>query len=145
MSSLNSGLACSQCQSYQFQVAALASYLRMTEAGLAAMSSVLAEMDGTRGESGGPSSGGQADVVPVLADSVAVRLTEQERRVLELLVMGSSNRAIGKALRISEHTVKNHVQSIFSKLDAHSRTEVAYLALSDERSTFSAGRSEPSA
>ncbi len=55
-----------------------------------------------------------------VADS---RLTPRERDVLRLLAAGSGNKAIARRLRISEHTVKFHVASIMTKLDAGSRTE----------------------
>ncbi len=50
-------------------------------------------------------------------------LTEREREVLGLLALGLANKNIAKRLGISEHTVKFHVGSILSKLDAGSRTE----------------------
>lgn len=56
-------------------------------------------------------------------------LTPRERQVLELLVEGLSNRRIGSALGISEHTVKFHVASIYGKLRASSRAELVRRAL----------------
>ncbi|MGH9162481.1 MAG: helix-turn-helix domain-containing protein [Vicinamibacteraceae bacterium] len=56
-------------------------------------------------------------------------LTPRERQVLELLVQGLSNRRIGVALGISEHTVKFHVASIYGKLRASSRAELVRRAL----------------
>jgi two-component system, NarL family, response regulator YdfI len=50
-------------------------------------------------------------------------LTPREVEVLEMLAEGLGNKAIAKRLNISEHTVKFHVGSIFSKLNASSRTE----------------------
>ena len=50
-------------------------------------------------------------------------LTAREREVLELLGRGLSNKMIARELRISEHTVKFHVSSIYAKLGAASRTE----------------------
>jgi two-component system, NarL family, response regulator YdfI len=51
------------------------------------------------------------------------RLTPRERDVLRLLAAGTGNKSIARKLRISEHTVKFHVASILSKLNAGSRTE----------------------
>jgi DNA-binding CsgD family transcriptional regulator len=51
------------------------------------------------------------------------RLTARELQVLSELVRGTTNQEIGKELRISEHTVANHVANIRRKLDAESRTE----------------------
>lgn len=56
-------------------------------------------------------------------------LTPREREVLELLGEGESNKAIARRLKISEHTVKFHVASIFGKLGAGTRTEAVTVAL----------------
>lgn len=58
-----------------------------------------------------------------LVDQPAEALTPREREVLELISQGLSNKLIARALRISEHTVKFHVSSIYTKLGASSRTE----------------------
>jgi DNA-binding NarL/FixJ family response regulator len=50
-------------------------------------------------------------------------LTLRESEVLQLLAQGLANKQIAVALGISEHTVKFHVSSIYSKLGASSRTE----------------------
>jgi DNA-binding NarL/FixJ family response regulator len=50
-------------------------------------------------------------------------LTPREREVLELLSEGLSNKLIARRLIISEHTVKFHVASIFTKLGASSRAD----------------------
>lgn len=54
-------------------------------------------------------------------------LTAREIEVLDLLAEGQGNKAIAKRLAISEHTVKFHISSIFSKLNAQSRTEAVTL------------------
>jgi DNA-binding NarL/FixJ family response regulator len=50
-------------------------------------------------------------------------LTEREAEVLSLLSKGLANKQIAMMLGISEHTVKFHVSSIYTKLDATSRTQ----------------------
>jgi DNA-binding NarL/FixJ family response regulator len=45
------------------------------------------------------------------------RLTERERRVLELMAQGLSNQALSEELFLSLRTVEGHVRSIFLKLD----------------------------
>jgi DNA-binding NarL/FixJ family response regulator len=54
-------------------------------------------------------------------------LTVREREVLELLGRGLSNKMIAHGLHISEHTVKFHVSSIYTKLGASSRAEAVSL------------------
>lgn len=56
------------------------------------------------------------------------KLTPREMEVLSLLAEGLSNKAIAYELGISEHTVKFHVNAIFGKLGAQSRTEAAVRA-----------------
>lgn len=50
-------------------------------------------------------------------------LTERETEVLGLLSRGLANKQIAAALGISEHTVKFHVSSIYTKLNVTNRTE----------------------
>ncbi len=54
-------------------------------------------------------------------------LTAREIEVLNMLAEGLGNKAIARRLTISEHTVKFHISSIFSKLNASSRTEAVIL------------------
>lgn len=58
-----------------------------------------------------------------------IRFSNREIQVLELLAGGKTNRDIGKALFISESTVKFHVHAILNKLDATNRTEAVSLAV----------------
>jgi len=51
-------------------------------------------------------------------------LSARERDVLRHLVEGRDPVAIGAELCISPHTVRNHLKSIYRKLDVHSRTEL---------------------
>jgi NarL family two-component system response regulator YdfI len=50
-------------------------------------------------------------------------LTPREVQVLQMLAEGAANKTIAFRLNISEHTVKFHIASIFTKLNASSRTE----------------------
>jgi DNA-binding NarL/FixJ family response regulator len=63
-----------------------------------------------------------------LRESLAT-LTNREEEILRLLATGESNREIGGRLFISEQTVKNHVASIFRKLQVNDRTKAALLAV----------------
>jgi DNA-binding NarL/FixJ family response regulator len=56
-------------------------------------------------------------------------LTVREQDVLELLSLGLSNKRIAERLGISEHTVKFHVNAIYGKLGASTRTEAVNRAL----------------
>jgi two-component system, NarL family, response regulator DevR len=67
-------------------------------------------------------SGGQQDP-PELGS-----LTPQERRILDLIAQGLTNRQIGAELLIAEKTVKNHVSSMLAKLGVERRTQAAILA-----------------
>lgn len=56
-------------------------------------------------------------------------LTDREKEVLICLVQGMNNKEIGKALFISDKTVKIHVSKIFKKLDVKSRSQVVIYAV----------------
>ncbi|MBV9095154.1 MAG: response regulator transcription factor [Streptosporangiaceae bacterium] len=59
---------------------------------------------------------------------VIQRLTERELEVLSLIGSGLDNRMIAEKLFVSVTTVRSHIQHLLSKLDLHSRVEVAVLA-----------------
>lgn len=64
-------------------------------------------------------------------------LTDHERRILELIGEGLTNRQIGERLYLAEKTVKNHVSTVFAKLGMQRRTQAAALAarLNSEKGT----------
>ena len=64
---------------------------------------------------------------PKAADPLAA-LTEQERRILELIGEGLTNREIGERMFLAEKTVKNYVSNLLAKLGLQRRTQVAVLA-----------------
>ena len=55
-------------------------------------------------------------------------LTAQERRILDLLADGLTNREIGAQLFLAEKTVKNYMSNVLLKLGMHRRTEAAVFA-----------------
>ncbi|HVQ18248.1 MAG TPA: response regulator transcription factor [Actinomycetes bacterium] len=60
-------------------------------------------------------------------------LTGQERRILDLIGEGLTNRQIGERLHLAEKTVKNYVSSLLAKLGMERRTQAAaYIARLDE-------------
>jgi DNA-binding NarL/FixJ family response regulator len=77
---------------------------------------------------------GQRRIPPEIAQQLAQHatddaLTSRELDVLRGLVKGQSNKVIALNLNIVEHTVKNHIKSILSKLDANDRTDAAIIAV----------------
>ncbi len=77
---------------------------------------------------------GQQCIPPAVAQRLVERLsypelTPREAEVLDLMCQGRSNQAIGRALFISEGTVKAHVNHIFQKLGAEDRTQAVTTAL----------------
>jgi len=63
------------------------------------------------------------------AAASSVALSAREREVLGLIVKGHGNKQIAFVLGIAEHTVKNHVKSILSKLEVEDRTQAATAAI----------------
>ena len=55
-------------------------------------------------------------------------LTAQERRILELIGEGLTNRQIGERMYLAEKTVKNYVSALFGKLGMERRTQAAAYA-----------------
>jgi DNA-binding NarL/FixJ family response regulator len=66
---------------------------------------------------------------PAPAAGIFASLSERERDVLRLLARGLGNASIAKRLFLSEGTVRNHMTSIFAKLEVSDRTQAAVLAL----------------
>jgi DNA-binding NarL/FixJ family response regulator len=53
------------------------------------------------------------------------RLSERERRVVQLMAAGLANKQIAAELNLSVDTVKGYIKSIFLKLEVQTRTEAA--------------------
>ena len=62
-------------------------------------------------------------------DPLVDPLTDREAEVLQLLARGMANKQIALELGISEHTVKFHISSIYTKLGAGNRTEAVRLGV----------------
>src|SRR3989454_12023811 len=58
----------------------------------------------------------------------AVRMTERERAVFDLIADGLSNKEIAQRLHLTTNTVKGHVHNILEKLALHTRLQVAAYA-----------------
>jgi two-component system NarL family response regulator len=77
---------------------------------------------------------GRRYLPPSVAAALAAQLprpdlSARELQVLELIVRGLANKQIGYTLTIAEHTVKNHVKNILSKLGVQDRTQAATAAI----------------
>jgi DNA-binding NarL/FixJ family response regulator len=62
---------------------------------------------------------------PHKEDDAVAGLTEQERKILDLIGEGMTNRQIGQTLFLAEKTVKNYVSSLLAKLGMERRTQAA--------------------
>lgn len=56
-------------------------------------------------------------------------LSPRETQILKLVAEGMPNKLIASDLKISEHTVRNHISNIFQKLQVNNRTEATVLAM----------------
>ena len=61
-------------------------------------------------------------------DEGLAQISEQERRILDLIAEGYTNRHIAETIFLAEKTVKNYVSSVLSKLGMERRTEAAAYA-----------------
>ena len=61
-------------------------------------------------------------------DERLARLTEQERKILDLIAEGLTNRQIGERMFLAEKTVKNYVSNMLAKMGMSRRTEAAVYA-----------------
>jgi len=65
------------------------------------------------------------------SESIIDNLTERQIEILALIAVGATNEEIGEKLYISPHTVKNHLYSIFKKIDVPNRVQAALWAASN--------------
>jgi two-component system response regulator DevR len=63
-----------------------------------------------------------------VGDERVEALTDQERRILDLLAEGLTNREIADRMYLAEKTVKNYVSNLLSKMGMQRRTEAAVYA-----------------
>ncbi|MDJ1184991.1 response regulator transcription factor [Roseofilum casamattae] len=74
------------------------------------------------------SKGGNTEVsFPKVPDDVS--LTPTERKVVQKVAQGSSNREIAEILNVSQRTVESHVSNMLGKTNLHNRTELARWAM----------------
>ena len=80
----------------------------------------------------------QKKLIPLLNEKIEKKNTENDKidklskreiEVLKYVAVGHSNKEIASNLEISERTVKNHISSIFKKIDVSDRTQAAVFAI----------------
>jgi DNA-binding NarL/FixJ family response regulator len=62
-------------------------------------------------------------------EPITFGLTDRERQILCRLSAGESNKEIGRTLSLSEKTVRNHLSSIFAKMEVADRTQAVILSI----------------
>ena len=72
---------------------------------------------------------GAAPAFAPLRERATASLTPREHQVLNMIASGLANKEIGYRLGVAESTVKFHVASIMTKLDAGSRTEAVAIGI----------------
>jgi len=102
----------------------LAGCIRQTAAGQTVLSPEVAETLTARALEHA-----RADGAAARASTALPTLTARETDVLRLVVDGADNAAIGRALSISPHTVKQYMTNIFEKLEVSSRVQAAVYAV----------------
>jgi DNA-binding NarL/FixJ family response regulator len=110
--------------------AGVAGYLLKTAPGDELVHSIRAACDAPATAATGPSGRGEKDGAWTPGDSMPP-LTAREREVVHLASRGMSNKAIAHELGISPRTVEGHLNRVFEKLGATSRTELVHYALAN--------------
>ncbi len=73
----------------------------------------------------------KANLQPI-DNAIEYNLTNQEKKVLQLLVEGNSYKMIASELFVSFDTVKSHIRNIYAKLHVNSGTEAVSLAIKNK-------------
>ncbi|WP_020677699.1 response regulator transcription factor [Geopsychrobacter electrodiphilus] len=55
-------------------------------------------------------------------------LSEQDKKIIQLITLGDKNREIGEKLCLSEHTIKAHVSRIFKRMNVSNRSQLVSVA-----------------
>lgn len=80
----------------------------------------------------------QPSLIPKLNQTLVIKdidkdkieqLTKREMELLIMIAKGNPNKDIARKLDISERTVKNHISSIFKKIEVNDRTQAAVFAI----------------
>jgi DNA-binding NarL/FixJ family response regulator len=109
----------------------VAGYLLKTAPGDELVRSIRVACEGSVAGSGtGPSGRGEKDDAWSPDESMAP-LTAREREVVQRVSRGMSNKAIARELGISPRTVEGHLNHVFEKVGASSRTELVHYSLAN--------------
>ena len=76
-------------------------------------------------------------------DSAQSRMSKRQIEVLQLVIMGKTNKEIGRTLSISDATARTHVTAIFKALKVCNRTEACYAAVQRGLWPRDSGRNSP--
>lgn len=68
-------------------------------------------------------------------ESMRSQLTPAQMRVMSYVVVGHSEKEIGRRLTLSVHTVHNHIRAIYNQLKVQSRAELLSLFIAPKKST----------
>ncbi len=108
----------------------VAGYLLKTAPGDELIRSIRAACETPMAATAGPSGRGEKDATWTPGDSTAP-LTAREQEVVRLVSRGMSNKAIAQELGISPRTVEGHLNHVFEKIGATSRTELVHFSLAN--------------
>jgi DNA-binding CsgD family transcriptional regulator len=108
--------------------AILAAYDRIVIGGVLPQASGSAGANGSRTGRASPAVGTTVETAVTSASVPAVRLSPREQEVLQLVSEGYSNSMIAGHLHLSENTVKTHVESLLTRLNARNRAEAVAAA-----------------
>ncbi|NSW92107.1 MAG: helix-turn-helix transcriptional regulator [Firmicutes bacterium] len=60
------------------------------------------------------------------------KFTKREADIIDGVIQGKNNAQLAAALKLSENTIKTHIQSIYRKVGANNRTELTYILMTNQ-------------
>ncbi len=112
--------------------AGVAGYLLKTTPSDELLRSIRAACDGPKAVAGSLHRATERRMRPGLPETAIPQLTAREQEVVRLVSRGLSNKAIAHELGISPRTVEGHLNHVFDKLGANSRTELVHYSLGQQ-------------
>jgi HD-GYP domain-containing protein (c-di-GMP phosphodiesterase class II) len=86
-------------------------------------------VSGARTEPAGMGEAARPEARPEAGSARPAGLTDREVEVLRILATGASRRAMAVRLGVSEHTIRHHLEHIYSKIDVRTRVEATLFAI----------------